>query len=48
MKIERIAVNALNALARHEGKKIYKKEGYAEKPAPAEPVRMQNTADDRF
>ena len=48
MKLERIAVGALNALARHEGKKISKKQGFADKPAPAEPVRMHNPTDDRF
>ena len=48
MKIEHIAVSALRKLARHEGKKIYKKEGWAKTPAPAEPIRMENPADDRF
>ena len=48
MRIEKIAVGALNALAKHEGKKILKKEGYAPKPAPAEPVRMKNPDGDRF
>ena len=48
MKLERIAVGALNALARHEGKKISKKQGFADKPAPAEPVRMHNPTDDNF
>ena len=48
MNLEKIAVGALSALARHEGKKIYKKQGYAEKPASAKPIRMQNPADDGF
>lgn len=48
MKLEKIAVDALRALARHEGKKIRKKQGYAQKPDPAEPIRMRNPEDDRF
>lgn len=48
MKIEHLAVAALNALAKHQSKKIYKKEGYAAKPAPAEPIRMKNPSGDRF
>ena len=48
MHIEKIAVGALTALARHEGKKILKKEGYAPKPAPAQPIVMRNTQDAHF
>ena len=48
MRIEKIAVGALTALAKHEGKKNYKKQGYAETPAPAEPIRMKNPTDNGF
>lgn len=48
MNFDTIAVNALNALARRTGKKLAKKEGFAQQPAPAKPVRMKNKEDDLF
>ncbi len=48
MRIEKIAVDALRALARHEAKKIRKKQGFAAAPAPAEPIRMHNPIDGNF
>ena len=48
MNFDTIAVNALKKLAKHEGKKLYKKQGYTEAPTPAEPVRMQNPNGDTF
>ena len=48
MRIEKIAVGALNALARHEGNKIRKKEGYTAAPAAVEPIRLRNPEDDSF
>lgn len=48
MNFDTIAVNALGALAKRTGKKLAKKEGYPEKPAPATPIRMKNKEDDLF
>ncbi|MBQ3150202.1 MAG: neutral/alkaline non-lysosomal ceramidase N-terminal domain-containing protein [Clostridia bacterium] len=48
MNFDAIATKAVNALARHEGKKLLKKNGPSKPFEPVQPTVMKNKVDDKF